>query len=418
MTTFFTTFLPTRFVWPIFGAIVLVLFIVAIGVTRLILTRIQQREEASREDVDSTIDDSDDETVHASSLRAILNSSNTESLDTISSDNVLDSSTTDDSSLQSEDDHSRATVFNVATDYQGETASRFMTVYKRMGLIAVIGLAVSLFAGAILVSRPSTINPQNENSASRDIILCLDVSGSALAYDRQIIAAYSQIARNLHGERIGLSIFNSTSKTVFPLTDDYSVISNQLNHAYELLSRVQTQESIDAMTDEQYQEVNDWLSGTQNVENSTSLIGDGLVSCTMMLPQLNSASARNARSASIILATDNVPSGKQTFTLDEALSIAHDARINVDALYVGSNQTSDSQAAQEMRTAIENNGGTYVDLNANDTVDDIVRDITSTKSGPQLHDDSSTLIDAPGLILALAVLAFIVFIFAAGRIRR
>ena len=56
---------------------------------------------------------------------------------------------------------------------------------------------------------------QKTRSASRDIVLCLDVSGSALSYDRQIIAAYSQIARNLNGERIGLSTFNSTSKTVF-----------------------------------------------------------------------------------------------------------------------------------------------------------------------------------------------------------
>ncbi|MFC0265447.1 vWA domain-containing protein [Alloscardovia macacae] len=311
-----------------------------------------------------------------------------------------------------------ATVYNLERDFQTDTASRRMRTYRRLGRIATGSLAVSLCAGAVLIARPSTINPQPSSTASRDIILCLDVSGSALAYDRQIIAAYSQLAQNLQGERIGMSIFNSTSKTVFPLTDDSSVITNQLNYAYTLLSRVQTQESIDKMTDQEYQEVNDWLAGTQNVENSTSLIGDGLVSCTMMLPQLESRDAQNARSASIILATDNVPSGKQTFTLNEALDIARNAKINVDALYVGTDQTSSSEAAVNMRESITSHGGTYVDLNANDTVEDIVRDITSTKSGPQLHDETSNLIDAPGLILLVLALSFLAFILTAGRMRR
>ncbi|TCD54893.1 VWA domain-containing protein [Alloscardovia theropitheci] len=387
MNTFLTslqTFLPTRLTWPIAGLLFTFVILLAIIIARYIVTRLEHRDEEleSSESTDTDIaTDTDIQRPRADSARD-------------------------------------AFVFNIENDYLGSDASRFVSRYKRGSIIAVITLVVSILCASLLVSRPSTINPQQANNSSRDIILCLDVSGSALAYDRQIIAAYSQLVNNLHGERIGLSIFNSTSKTVFPLTDDYSVISNQLNHAYDLLSRVQTQESIDAMSDEQYQEVNDWLHGTQNVENSTSLIGDGLVSCTMMLPQLENSSARNARSASIVLATDNVPSGKQTFTLDEALQIAHQARINVDALYVGSNQTSNSQEAQDMRTAIEANGGTYVDLNANDTVEDIVRDITSTKSGPQLHDDSSSLIDAPGLIVLISIIALLVFVIAAGRIRR
>ena len=123
------------------------------------------------------------------------------------------------------------------------------------------------------------------------------------------------------------------------------MISNQLNYAYTLLSRVQTQESIDAMSDKEYQEINDWLEGTQNIENSTSLIGDGLVSCTMMLPQLTSSRSQNARSASIILATDNVPSGKQTFTLEEALDIAKKRILMLMLSMLETDKTSDSRSS-------------------------------------------------------------------------
>ena len=38
------------------------------------------------------------------------------------------------------------------------------------------------------------------------------------------------------------------------------------------------------MSDEDYQRISDWLDGTQNRTNATSLIGDGLVSCAAMLP--------------------------------------------------------------------------------------------------------------------------------------
>ena len=59
-------------------------------------------------------------------------------------------------------------------------------------------------------------------------MLCLDVSGSALPYDRQVIGTYRDLVRSFEGERIGLSIFNSTSRTVFPLTDDYELVTRPI----------------------------------------------------------------------------------------------------------------------------------------------------------------------------------------------
>ncbi|WP_018143069.1 vWA domain-containing protein [Alloscardovia criceti] len=396
--SYFNVLIPTHFQWPL-AALILFIVVAAAFFGFYIYLQIKKKHEESAL---RTPEEKNAEDASAESAPSAPSSASTPS-----SASSLSSKKT-----------SVATVFHIESDYQTDTAARFLKTYKRLSTVAVAALAVALTAGIALVGRPSRIDPQNSSSSSRDIILCLDVSGSALAYDRQIIAAYSELTQNLHGERIGLSIFNSTSKTIFPLTDDYSVINNQLNYAYTLLSRVQTQESIDAMSDEEYQEINDWLEGTQNVENSTSLIGDGLMSCAMMLPQLESSAARQARSASVILATDNVPSGKQTFTLDEALDAAQNADINVDGLYVGSDETSNSETAVAMKNSIESHGGVYVDLNSNDTVEDITRDIQSTRSSTEQHEDSSNMIDAPALIVALAILVFVIFIAAAGRIRR
>ena len=80
-------------------------------------------------------------------------------------------------------------------------------------------------------------------------MLCLDVSGSTLPYDREVIDTYRTLVDNFKGERIGLSIFNSTSRTVFPLTDDYELVSEQLDKTSTILKGVESQDDIDKMKD-------------------------------------------------------------------------------------------------------------------------------------------------------------------------
>lgn len=93
-----------------------------------------------------------------------------------------------------------------------------------------------------------------------------------------------ELVKHFEGERIGLSIFNSTSRTVFPLTDDYELVTKQLTSASKALKGVESQDDIDKMSDAEYQDIANWLEGTQNRKDATSLIGDGVVSCAAMLP--------------------------------------------------------------------------------------------------------------------------------------
>lgn len=310
-------------------------------------------------------------------------------------------------------------VFSLDDDLNTEHASRLFRQWRTLGRASVALLVAALAVSVALVARPSQVDSASESASSRDIVLCLDVSGSALPYDREVIDTYVELVQNFAGERIGLSIFNSTSRTVFPLTDDYDLVTEQLEAATEILSGVESQDDIDQLSDEDYQRIADWLEGTQNRTDATSLIGDGLVSCAAMLPGfVYGSSDGDERPASIVLATDNVVSGEATYSLEEALELTEAAGIDVDGLYSGPVENEGNDEAVEMRTLIESQGGVYLAQSTDTTVDDLVRQIDSSQSDTGNDEVQAALTDAPGWwTLALAVLA-VVWLAVVWRLRR
>ena len=164
-------------------------------------------------------------------------------------------------------------VFSMDDDLNTEHASRLFRQWRALGRLAISVLVLALALAIVLVARPSQVDAGDERASSRDIVLCLDVSGSTLPYDREVIDTYLELVKHFEGERIGLSIFNSTSRTVFPLTDDYELVTKQLTSASKALKGVESQDDIDKMSDAEYQDIANWLEGTQNRKDATSLIG-------------------------------------------------------------------------------------------------------------------------------------------------
>lgn len=311
-------------------------------------------------------------------------------------------------------------VFSLGDDLNTERASTLFRRWRALSRLAVALLVAALALAGALAARPSQVASGEERSSTRDIVLCLDVSGSALPYDRQVIDTYLELVDSFAGERIGLSIFNSTSRTVFPLTDDYDLVTEQLRTAHEILGGVESQDDIDAMSDEDYQRIADWLEGTQNRTNATSLIGDGLVSCAAMLPGFayGASDAGSQRPASIVLATDNVVSGEPTYTLEQALELTDAAGIDVDGLYSGPQESEGDDEAVGMRTLIESRGGVFLTQTDDASVEDLVREINRRQAAEDEGAAQSALVDAPGwwtLALAVAVAAWLV---VAWRLRR
>lgn len=342
-----------------------------------------------------------------------------------SSDNSNKSSKKSKSSKKNIENIGTLYTFSIDDDLQGTIASRLWRKWIILRRTATILLVLSLISALGLFARPSKISDAHEQASTRDIVLCLDVSGSTLPYDQEVLQSYLSFVEHFQGERIGLSIFNSTSRTVFPLTDDYELVKKQLSYASKLLNGVQTQSSIDKMQQRQYQQISDWLDGTQNRKESTSLIGDGLVSCAAMIPGFIYGSTNNGhrkanrfhRNASIVLATDNVVSGKPTYTLQQALDLTKQAHITVDGLYSGSTENENNDTTLSMKNLIETHGGTFLTRN-NDSVLSLVRKIEQTRGIFANKNNQSALSDDPDLWILLTILCFIVWLTIARSMKR
>lgn len=125
-------------------------------------------------------------------------------------------------------------VIRVAHTARVRQAARFRSRLARYsGAMAALSVALgsTLLAAAVIAARPSDRVDVNDKMATRDIVLCLDVSGSVIEFDSQVLNTFADLVQGFQGERVALLIFNSSTRTVFPLSDDYTMISEQLRSA-------------------------------------------------------------------------------------------------------------------------------------------------------------------------------------------
>lgn len=280
--------------------------------------------------------------------------------------------------------------------YRKAVRQRQIWLLTALAAVAVLGL--SLLTAA---ARPVTESASIPERLNRDIMLCLDVSGSMLDTDEAIVSVFAKLVGNFKGERIGLTIFDSSSVMVFPLTDDYEFVAEELNVAQKALNP-------DAGSFE-------YFAGTYEMPGS-SLIGDGLASCAKGFP----ASGDEERSRSIILATDNMLAGKPIFTLAEATTLATTAKIRVYALNpndIGLNSVFGA-AAENLKKAATATGGAYYALESESAVASIVSKVQATEAATLKGAPQKTLLDHPAWPLGFALLSVLVLGAAAWRLRR
>ncbi|SEE10824.1 von Willebrand factor type A domain-containing protein [Arthrobacter alpinus] len=266
-------------------------------------------------------------------------------------------------------------------------------------LAAVVVLALSLMTAA---ARPVTERTSIPERLNRDIMLCLDVSGSMLDTDEAIVTVFSKLVGNFKGERIGLTIFDSSAVTVFPLTDDYEFVAEELKTAQKALG-------LDADSFE-------YFAGTYERPGS-SLIGDGLASCVQGFP---ATGQDEQRSRSIILATDNMLAGKPIFTLAQASDLTAKAKIRVYALNPNDfgQSTLFGAAAENLKKAATTTGGAYYPLESESTVASIVDKVQATEAATLKGAPQKTVLDHPAWPLGLALASLLVLGVALWRLRR
>ena len=170
-------------------------------------------------------------------------------------------------------------------------------------------LSVAGIAAAALAMRPLSEQVRERSTLNRDVMLCLDVSGSMKELDESILRQFIDIAAGLPGDRIGLTIWNGAAITVFPLTDDTDYVAATLEFAVDQLNRG----------------ARSFVMGTE--EGGSSLIGDGLASCVLRFDRLDEERAR-----SIVFATDNALAGDPIVSLHSAAAMARAKDIRVYAV--------------------------------------------------------------------------------------
>lgn len=301
-------------------------------------------------------------------------------------------------------------VANTAYLRRLPTYRRRMRLYQvALGGVGVFALVAAL-GSSLLLARPAERDVRAEVLATRDIVLCLDVSGSMIEFDTEIVQTFSEMVESFDGERIALSVWNSTSRTVFPLTDDYALVTDELDAAaaaldFDLDALVHAPEALDRLEE--------FVAGTMSLDpNSSSLVGDGLATCAYAFDETDTE-----RSRSIIIATDNQVLGEPIYSLQEAADLAAERDIRLYGLFAASDEAYSPENEEAYRQAITGHGGLVYNADDPGAVDAIIEDIASQQAVELEAEPEVVITDRPETVLWIAVAGVAGLILAAWRLR-
>jgi hypothetical protein len=295
---------------------------------------------------------------------------------------------------------------------------RFHTMARqRLVLSALTSLALLIaVAGTIILGgRLAHVGTHDRDLHARDVILCLDASGSMAEYNRAVLQQMQEVVAGLEGERVGLAIFHSSTITVFPLTDDYEFAQAKLAEAESAFTGLRGL----FPSQEDYYEYLDFIAGTIRFDGSAtsfSQIGDGLASCVQRFGDLETDRGR-----AVILASDNEPIGSGAFTLMEAsdYAIAHDVVVHgiaTDGMEDRRGQVEGfADELAEFEAAVTRTGGIYGNIDQDSSAAQIVDEINRLEAAkverpPVVHtvDRPATGVVVTSIGVGLLVLLWIV----------
>jgi len=251
-----------------------------------------------------------------------------------------------------------------------------MRKYKILSYWAKGACLISIFLSLVLLSRPAVVDTSDSRMYNRDIFLCMDVSQSVDEVNIELIKTYKDIVNNLKGERFGISIFNTSSVLLVPLTDDYDYIISVLDTLAESFrinsSDYNWSDNIENWFYLQYYIQDGTLLGVE--DRGSSIIGDGLASCIYSFSSLE-----ENRTRIIIFSTDNELEGEQIVTLQEAGELAKSKNITVygisprtignPCLGLEHDLDEHKNAEPEFRKAVETTGGKlYIEGTERDSI--------------------------------------------------
>ena len=280
----------------------------------------------------------------------------------------------------------------------------YKEVFKRYKILTYIieGVCIlSIISSLILLARPVIIDTSNNPKYARDIILCMDVSASVDELNVELVDKLKDTVKSLKGERFGISIFNTTSVLISPLTDDYDYVLNELDKIHSsFVMNMDLNSSLDNWYISSY-----IMSGTLegSGERGGSLIGDGLASAVYKFSNLE-----EDRTRIIIFSTDNDLAGDPLIELDQAAELCKSKNIIVYGIAPSLIREKDEI---EFKKAVELTGGKYYTMSDKNQVKDIVNSIEQTSKSLIDGQVETRKIDKPAVpFTMLAISITVLFI--------
>ena len=299
---------------------------------------------------------------------------------------------------------------------------RLMEV-RILRFLSVLAIIIAFLAALFLTARPYRRETVRNTVTRKDIFLCIDLSASNYEGVQELVEAFSGTVSGLDGDRVGISIFNTSSIQYVPMTDDYSFVLQRLDSLSEYLAAaedfsVNYASKYDSVYDipeaerPRYEQLNRIMAAfdegiTAGYEiKGTSAIGEGLASCLFSFPELNTED----RTRLILFLTDNHEEllDAPLVTLSDAAEMCAVDNVAVFGIYHGSG--AEDEAAQvekeEMQAAVEQTMGQFYDSGGSLTAEEILEDIRSRETALTNTATSVKNEDEPGIwipILAAGV---------------
>ncbi|MDR3128155.1 MAG: hypothetical protein LBT99_02375 [Bifidobacteriaceae bacterium] len=289
--------------------------------------------------------------------------------------------------------------------------------YKHFRILATVGMVLIVISTICLVGRPASLLKNVQNHSNSDIELCLDVSGSALVYDKKIVEFYRNSIGDFSGQRIGLTIFNSTARQVFPLTVDYKLAKSRLDEAYNAFKNINDRLSLNSLSETDLQTLALFIKGTSTNSAANSLIGDGLASCVLAFGDTgdNNYIQGVSREKTIIFATDNALAGNPIYTLEQAMILVKQNNIKLQSIYLPSDDSVNVDNSDNMRFLTNRYGGNYYDSTDPKIITSIISDINAN-TNITVTDQSKRYIDFPQIFVLVLLTGLILYLLSIYKI--
>ncbi len=290
--------------------------------------------------------------------------------------------------------------------------------YRVLSVVFIAGMVIGTAAALFLAARPYKTDDVVSGVKKRDIILCLDVSYSLYDLNAEIVDYYKGVVAGLDGDRFGINIFNTSSVTYVPLTDDYDYILERLDEldAYFAMQKEYFEEyytvydSFTMMPDDKYAryaELQDKLdyfeAGTlyENWYRGSSLIGEGLGTALYSFPYLGNSD----RTRVIIMSTDNENNAfvREVLNLREAADFCKKNKVTVFGIFPSEekfylpDEYDYSSCLSGFKDAVEATGGKFYIRTRSQTVEEIVKDIQKQEAMLVKVVMTRQTIDLPGI---------------------